>query len=1632
MGRKHRIFPKDLVQFPQSSHWYPANSVLLPCPPHRISPLWEKDHLSQTEQMSHLDPQTRITAKTPPHSYYYQNELGSSPWLKHLATATELSQSFARTKAVPLPHLYHQDMTKVSPSHRYQKVASVLPLHNRYDIKDKIALKSFHQDMIPSGSDHLPKIFLSSDHSTENLLPLNQQLPSPPFFDNKAELSSFLGHRSMTEGRIYPDFHGKDKPSVISMSPGNQARVARRLQSQVRATTATTLGSFNLRHTATLTSSSLCFSHWSRAAALKTPVLDHWVQAKASKMSYPDLHLRETVSLLRCIDHHSRPLAAYSLCLNQKTRAATVNSSCPKLCVKSTTLPSSSSNFQARTRSALSQGVKPWDKGSASHWVTATSVPSSLHHQMAGVPAKQALPQSTSDHQTTCSPSSKYYQVKYVTDPSTQDLLQKEKGHYEVIPQDRDYQFTMLTGQVYWATPPVGVEYNDTSPSNYDKRATAPFSHGYQAENEPESKAQGTLTPELDDWETMSLGPDYEVTHFKGQDQWATPSQHVIAPQKTILSGPEKQTTPLPSKDHQAEAIAVDSSAQVIFQQELDEWETNWRKDQKSSSPPSIDHQAQDPPEDPRDQNAFQQESEKWEILCTKQLDRKLTPPSSDDHQTEAKPEDPSAQVIFHQELDEWETIWKRRLNHQSTPPPNNDHQAQGTPEDPSVHITLKEEPHEWDRFWPTRLDNQDTPPPGNDHQAQDISADHSAQIVFSQEVNKKEIFWTQRLNHQSTPPPNNNHQAHDTPEDSGAHTTPKQEPDNLGTFCTKGPDNQATPSPGNNQEAQDIPASNSEASSKQKTVEWETFWPRELQKQGTILTNQVFSATSRLDLKYQDRTSPDLHHRATLPPSHGDQASDVLELSVQATQQPELGKRETFWPRELDKQATTLKDKVCWATSSWDIKDQGRTSPDLHQGVPPPLSREENQASDVLDLSTQAITQQEIEEWDTFWPTEVDQQATTLKDKFYWATPTLGLKDQYRTSPDPLHRMTPPPSHENQTSNLTDLSAQAILQQELGKRGTSCPTEVYQQTTTLTDKVYQVTSPSDTKHQDRISPDLRHGTTPPPSHDDKASDVLDLSTQATLQQELGKRETSWPRELDKQALALTDKVYWAISLYDIKHQDITSPDLQQEATPPSSHDDQDSDVTDFIAQVTLQQELGERETSWPTEVDHQATTLKDKIYWATPTLDLKHQQRTLPPPHRGTTTPPSHEDNDSDVTHLSAQAKLQELDEWETSCPTELDKQATTLNENVYRGTSLRDIKHQKRISPELHYKATPLPSHKDQDSDVSDLSVHATLQQELNEWETFYPTELDKQVTTLKDKVYWAASTLNLKHQERTSLALHHGVTPLPRHGDQASDVIDLNAQATLHQKLGKRETSCATELDKQATTLEDKISWAASPWDIKHPDRNSPDPHHEATPLPSHDDQASNLSDLSAQETLQLDIDEWGKCWPIELDQQGTTIPAQVSWAISPWDIKHHDKTLPDTDHTASPSSSHKNQDVDVPEPSAQVTLQPKLDQWEIMPSVLDEKVTNPTSQHSQAVPSMGIIEPQNIAPCDPEHQTTLPSNSDHQVGDIPEPNSKVTLQQRQDNWDIFLTREDYQTHLHSTMTTRPRIFQALKST
>ncbi|XP_016289027.2 mucin-2-like isoform X1 [Monodelphis domestica] len=340
MGRRPRIFPKELVQFPQNSLYHKASSVLLPCPPHRISPFWEKEYKSRAELMSLLN---KPHSPQAPHCSYQRNtQKQSPPWLKNPAFHSKMPQLHPRAMAVPLPHLHH--LAKPSPHHKHPTVTPVLP-QSRNDIptrKTTTTLTPIEQCLIPplgsknhlessldsehhletlSGSDHLPKIFPVCDHSViEDLTHLNQKDPTPPFPDHQTKIALRERPRSRPSiASIVSDTQTANiKPLLRTPTP--PARVFPKPKRRIKAANAL-LGLFNIDPVLQPIAKSLPCPIWTRTPNFRTSVIDYWVNSQSLKEAQTS---RDTLSLLQCLNHQPGPLAAPTTHLNQRNQSTTI------------------------------------------------------------------------------------------------------------------------------------------------------------------------------------------------------------------------------------------------------------------------------------------------------------------------------------------------------------------------------------------------------------------------------------------------------------------------------------------------------------------------------------------------------------------------------------------------------------------------------------------------------------------------------------------------------------------------------------------------------------------------------------------------------------------------------------------------------------------------------------------------------------------------------------------------------------------------------------------------------------------------------------------------------------------------------------------------------------------------------------------------------------------------------------------------------------------------------------------------------------------------------------------------------------------------------------------------------------
>ncbi|XP_072469724.1 uncharacterized protein [Notamacropus eugenii] len=363
MGRRRQgLFPNaaDLVHFPRKAFFNQATSVLVPCPPHWISPLWKQEYQSKVEQMPYLkhEAKTRQSLAYP----YHKAKSVPAQWPKQSGIAAQML--YMDHRAVPLPFLNHQGVTKASLLYKHHTANSILTTP-KPDLRSKAAavpLTSAKQHLIPSlldskrqheapldsnhrmeaasGPKHLPKISADCDHLSEDLTHVNQYASSSKFLHYQFP---FMGNRTMTGTgtKAFPKYQARaatHKPvkSVHSFEALPKARLQDRF--------------LTTKHHPIGVPSSSCPDHWSKPISFKASDLDYWVQAKTCKVLPPEHGPRETLSLLRCIDNHSK---------DGKTRAMTACPACPQHWTIATALPSPGPSHQTSTTLTPSQDFQP-------------------------------------------------------------------------------------------------------------------------------------------------------------------------------------------------------------------------------------------------------------------------------------------------------------------------------------------------------------------------------------------------------------------------------------------------------------------------------------------------------------------------------------------------------------------------------------------------------------------------------------------------------------------------------------------------------------------------------------------------------------------------------------------------------------------------------------------------------------------------------------------------------------------------------------------------------------------------------------------------------------------------------------------------------------------------------------------------------------------------------------------------------------------------------------------------------------------------------------------------------------------------------------------------------------------------
>ncbi|XP_031815442.1 uncharacterized protein LOC116422364 [Sarcophilus harrisii] len=190
MVRKYKLFPEaSLVQLPPKDFCHQSKFVLLPCPPHRIAPLWDRGHPSRAQQGSFKQqapatrssplPYRRAASAQLPCPREYQYHLHHH--LCHRSTAIPLSDlknykpsscptQNSSTSVSHLPCSYFKARSDAIAAKSSDSETLLDPDHNPED-----SLNPCFWAQTPSVIDYIPKILKSHGHS--GLPYFSHQLP---------------------------------------------------------------------------------------------------------------------------------------------------------------------------------------------------------------------------------------------------------------------------------------------------------------------------------------------------------------------------------------------------------------------------------------------------------------------------------------------------------------------------------------------------------------------------------------------------------------------------------------------------------------------------------------------------------------------------------------------------------------------------------------------------------------------------------------------------------------------------------------------------------------------------------------------------------------------------------------------------------------------------------------------------------------------------------------------------------------------------------------------------------------------------------------------------------------------------------------------------------------------------------------------------------------------------------------------------------------------------------------------------------------------------------------------------------------------------------------------------------------
>ncbi|XP_074158173.1 uncharacterized protein LOC141562045 [Sminthopsis crassicaudata] len=574
MGRRYRLFPKaSLVQTPPKDLCYHSKSVLLPCPPHRIAPKWERDPPLRSERMNRFSDQPNSIQL--PVYHFHRTEPTTLPCLKNSAT-----------NSVPLPYLKYQ-VTPKPPPYPCQRSHSVLslpnpeirtrstislgnptkdikpPLHPKYYTESPDMLKRFPK--ISQGQNYqkeeLPYLrqkspaFPFPEHRSEDLFHLKQQPPqfqvsphreaeelsqprqkhpaSPPIPNYHLEATSPSKTRDMGDSHTFPDRQPSARSAPETCSSSAEAAQDNKQQVKILAFV------LGRGRTKCLILQAPCKDHRSKTDVVleKASDIEYLVNETSKQI---DLHFRETTSSLPNLNQQSGTWVSPSPLPKYVNRSTSTEVPWPQFNV--TSLPSLDPNQEDRGAMRLPQSFIPCAKAASDPSLCLGNWESSEHET-------EALP----------GPDYMVKGTNWSSPPSGHKVKTPEPGadHFNEVSPDLSHQATILmdpgqrsSASLVWNSGPAAASSSKT------QVIISSFSSTNQSENLPCSKllSKDSLTLEYKSSSQANVGQQ--------DDEPVDPNNPVIpshCPEQQIQAvwEPDYQTIVILCPDDHAQSLNI-------------------------------------------------------------------------------------------------------------------------------------------------------------------------------------------------------------------------------------------------------------------------------------------------------------------------------------------------------------------------------------------------------------------------------------------------------------------------------------------------------------------------------------------------------------------------------------------------------------------------------------------------------------------------------------------------------------------------------------------------------------------------------------------------------------------------------------------------------------------------------------------------------------------------------------------------------------------------------------------------------------------------------------------------------------------------------------------------------------------